>query len=1188
MNNAVNTAVVIYCILSFLQGKEMEIARHVLDTYFQDITNPLVRHHLDSYADMVNSMIPNFIKGTNPLRIILEDDRSINVFIGGRGGDEIFYSPPVDDVGNAILPHTCRLNNETYALDVRANIEIDYTIGSDIETRKFEKVMIGKLPLMLKSSLCYLSTMTSDELYDAGECKFELGGYFIISGAEKALLTQERLGDNMFYASKRVQQPSSEEKRTLSEKELVMKLDEATKDGKFEFIAGVKSVSEDGTKGPYSHFLVIPPKNRKSDDPKVVASTPDFATFSTKRLALITLPGFTQPVPLMSIFYALGLTNDQDIYDTFLAGIPQEERTQYDETFAELILSHERFVAQEMAKETDQDQDPNMLLLRKQTRTRSTGGIYVNLYDQMFPHCEKLEEESAAAFYRRKAYLLGELLHLAMDVAIGIKPKTDRDHFRFKRLIASGNLCFNEFRRIYKEVSKRMLTELDTRLHFEQNAYVGKKIAELVQDENIEYYWRSFNFLNDISKSFKGKWGGKDGVSQELSRLAYLGTVAQLRRVNLDMDKGTKVIEPRRIHSSSWGFMCPTDNPDGGNIGMIKSMTLFCSISTASDSRIIGKLIRGFSSFLQISDIHPSTWNPSWTKVFVNSDLVGVLTARAEEFHKLLLSKRRNQEIDKFVSLCWTRIDNTYIISTDAGRVCRPIYQEGTTGQEIMKTTKWDQISKKHMDYIDSQETESLRISMIPFSPTIPSEIHGSMIFSASASVIPNSDFNQAPRNMFSCQQTKQACSWYNTAFNKRFDTIATWLNYAQRPLSQTWTVGNILGKSGCLPYGENAIVALAIYSGYNQDDSIIVNDSSLRRGLFNTTYYHSYEKEEEMLDVATQKHTEFANIAVDPKYRETVARKEGYNYDMLDSDGIIKQGSEINDETILVGIVTPVTNAGGQIIGYRDASYTPKRGQTGVIDGIYRYPTRDGLHAVKIRIAERRVPVLGDKYSARHGQKGTVGMRIPEEDMPYTASGLRPDMIVNPHAFPSRMTIGQFIETMSTKVGTHLGTLVDSTPFSTQGRVEEMKDLLLKTGYHPYGHEVIYNGQTGEMMETEIFMGPTYYLRLKHMVEDKINYRATGPKKLLTHQPVEGRSNEGGLRIGEMERDGLISHGLSKFLNESLMERSDKAELLFQPESGLLDSNSELETSRVVMPYALGLIIHELESMHISVKLAS
>jgi len=245
-------------------------------------------------------------------------------------------------------------------------------------------------------------------------------------------------------------------------------------------------------------------------------------------------------------------------------------------------------------------------------------------------------------------------------------------------------------------------------------------------------------------------------------------------------------------------------------------------------------------------------------------------------------------------------------------------------------------------------------------------------------------------------------------------------------------------------------------------------------------------------------------------------------------------------------------------------------------------------LRAVKIRIAEHRVPVLGDKFSARHGQKGTVGLRIREEDMPYTANGVRPDMIVNPHAFPSRMTIGQFIESMSTKLGLEMGCLIDSTPFSTQNRVAEVSDLLLKAGFHPYGHEILYNGHTGEMMEAEIFMAPTYYIRSKLMVEDKINFRTTGPKKLLTHQPVEGRSNDGGLRIGEMERDVLISHGISKFLNESLMERSDKAEILFQPESGLLDANPDFETVMLQAPYVTGLLIHELESMHISVNLVS
>jgi DNA-directed RNA polymerase II subunit RPB2 len=229
-------------------------------------------------------------------------------------------------------------------------------VDKEIIKRRFENVLLGRIPLMLKSHLCYLSSMQSDELYEAGECRFELGGYFIVSGAEKSLLVQERLGDNMFYASKRAVVAQSGGKRTLVEKEEASKLEDASKAEKFEYIAFVKSESEDGTKGPYSHFLIIPPKNTKPDDPKILAGTPDFSVFNTKRLVTITLPVFTQPVPLISVFYALGLTSDQDIYDTILAGIPTAERTQYDEIFTELILSHDVFVRQEMLKEEDQNQ----------------------------------------------------------------------------------------------------------------------------------------------------------------------------------------------------------------------------------------------------------------------------------------------------------------------------------------------------------------------------------------------------------------------------------------------------------------------------------------------------------------------------------------------------------------------------------------------------------------------------------------------------------------------------------------------------------------------------------------------------------------------------------------------------------------------------------------------------------------
>jgi DNA-directed RNA polymerase II subunit RPB2 len=1167
----------------------MDIARHVFSTYFKETTNPLVRHHLDSFSDLLTTKIPNFIKGSNPQRLIADENRTIDVYIGGKDGSKITYKSPVeemDEVTSTILPHTCRLENKTYSLSIIVDIDIEYIVSGKTITKTFENILLGRIPLMLKSSLCALSSMTPEELKESGECSFELGGYFIINGAEKILLTQERLGDNIPYATKRIQKPSEEEARGLTEKEVQSKIEDATKSEKFEYIAGIRSISEDGTIGPFSHFLMIPPANTKPDDPEIIEKTDNYAKFSTRRLATITLPGFTRPVPLFSVFAALGLGTDADIYDTILAGVPQSERSKYDDIFYELILSHETYTNQEMAKEEDDIQDPDLLFLRRQTRTRSNGAVFVNIFTNMFPHCERHEGESTGSLYRRKAYVLGNMVRMAMDVAIGKTGKSDRDHFRFKRLDSSGDLCFQLFRKTYKDIGKEMLTKMDSRIHFEQQTYLGEKIANVVQPENMSYYWNSRTLLNQFEKSFKGKWDGNDGISQELSRLAYLGTIAHLRRVNLQMDKTTKVVEPRRIHASTWGIMCPADNPDGGNIGMIKSMTLFCALSTASRVSEVVKLLETRKEFTPIHIIHPSTWKSHWTKIFLNSDLVGVFESNTENIHSFLLSKRREGELQRFVSLCWNRMNNEYTIFTDSGRPSRPIYREKTRAEDIQKAKTWDKMLE-NIDYIDAQETESLRISMEPFSSKYPSEIHGSVIFSASASVIPNADFNQAPRNFFSCQQTKQACSWFSTAFSKRFDTIATLLNYAQRPLSQTWTYNSILGSNGCLPYGENSIVALAIYGGYNQEDSILLNDSALRRGMFHTTYYHSYDVLEEMIDPATRSHTEFANSVTDPKYREIVERKKEYSYDLLDNDGIIRKGVHIDDKTVLVSIVSPNTDANGHVTKYNDSSYTPKRGQHGVIDDVYRYITPEGLRGVKIRVAEHRLPVLGDKYSARHGQKGTVGFRIPEEDMPFTSKGLRPDMIVNPHAFPSRMTIGQFVESMATKLGIHMGALIDSTPFTTQNRVVEVRKLLDKAGYHPYGHEILYNGHTGEMLPVEIFMGPTYYLRLKHMVEDKINYTTRGPRKLLTHQPVEGRSNEGGLRIGEMERDALVSHGASKFLNESLMDRSDGAEVSFDAKNGVLDARPEIKT-KLNVPYSLNVFTKELESMHISMKYIS
>jgi DNA-directed RNA polymerase beta subunit len=305
-------------------------------------------------------------------------------------------------------------------------------------------------------------------------------------------------------------------------------------------------------------------------------------------------------------------------------------------------------------------------------------------------------------------------------------------------------------------------------------------------------------------------------------------------------------------------------------------------------------------------------------------------------------------------------------------------------------------------------------------------------------------------------------------------------------------------------------------------------------------------------------------------------------DYEQLDANGIVRVGTLVKENTILVGHISPKTSPTGQITGYRDVSMETKKGQHGRVDAVYTYATADGRRGVKIRILEERSPELGDKMASRHSQKGTVGQILDEADMPFTASGLRPDLIFNPHGIPTRMTMGQFLEMASNKLGVRLGAYTDATPFTTTNRVGELRASLIGNGFEPYGHETLYNGMTGEMMEADIFMGPIYYQRLKHMVADKINSRNTGPKKLLTHQPTQGRGDEGGLRIGEMERDALLAHGMSKFLTESLMERSDKTTVQVDKEAGRIGTSRDT----MDMPYSMALFTQELEAMHVTVRM--
>jgi hypothetical protein len=475
-------------------------------------------------------------------------------------------------------------------------------------------------------------------------------------------------------------------------------------------------------------------------------------------------------------------------------------------------------------------------------------------------------------------------------------------------------------------------------------------------------------------------------------------------------------------------------------------------------------------------------------------------------------------------------------------------------------------------DYIDPNETEDALIALnaeelagvgilnsggkITPDRYTHLEIHESFLFGMMCNLITFPENNPATRNNFSCGQSKQAISLYHTNFHVRMDKMAVVLNYGQSPLVKTRYYEHICNDEN--PYGENAIVAIMCFTGYNVEDAVLINEGALKRGLFRTTYFTTYEAHEEKKvgggpgSAVSNSEILFTNIERDEMVMDT---KPGIDYSHLDAFGIIRENTEVNDKMAMIGLAESVAGVAGPGAGKkRDVSKMPKKGQLGVVDKTFITEGEQGQRIAKVRIREERIPNLGDKMASRNGQKGTVGLIIPEANMPFTADGLRPDIIINPHAIPTRMTIGQLVECITGKAAAIYGGFADCTAFNNRGsKIGVFGEALVGEGFHSSGNEILYDGMTGKQQEAAIFMGPTYYMRLKHMVKDKVNYRALGPRAALTRQPVGGRANDGGLRIGEMERDGVLAHGMSDFLRESMMERGDKYYMAVCNQSGLI-----------------------------------
>lgn len=660
----------------------------------------------------------------------------------------------------------------------------------------------------------------------------------------------------------------------------------------------------------------------------------------------------------------------------------------------------------------------------------------------------------------------------------------DRDHWKNKRVDMVGCLFATLFRQLYKKFTKDIQTSVS-----KQDVMINS-IPSIIKPKII---------TNGLKYALAtGNWGinasFRTGVSQVLNRHSYMSTLSHLRRINSPLGKEGKMVTPRQLHGSHCFRICPCETPEGHSCGLVKNMALTNIVTLETMSLPIKNYLKQFLEE-----------NANYY-VFVNGDLLGKVSNK-EEVVQNVKEKRRNLYFSPDISIYYD--DSNIKIYTDAGRCVRPlIILENGKYPTIKPEDTWsDLLRQGKVEYIDCMEEENLLIAFsekdieergLEFTHC---ELHPSAMLGVTASNIPFAEHNQAPRNVYQSAMGKQAMGMFATNHNDRMDTFSHILHYPQKPLVKTHVAETLHFDE--MPSGMNVVVAIMCYTGYNQEDSIIMNKSAIDRGLFRSTFYRTYKAEQNHSSSVKE------NIEI-PNKKECVALKYS-DYSKLDQDGIVKNGVKIESDDIIVGKTLETVGVDKK----KDSSLGIRHNEDGYIDKVMVSTNEQGMPIIKVKVRSNRIPEIGDKFASRAAQKGTIGMVYSQEDMPFTQSGIVPDIIMNPHAIPSRMTVGQLIECIYGKHCAMEGEFGDATIFDNPDP-NKISDALESLGFNRHGEETMCNGLTGEMLKARIFIGPTYYQRLKHMVADKIHARSRGPLQILTRQPVEGRARDGGLRFGK------------------------------------------------------------------------